>query len=85
MDTRINGKFIQLLRSFSPEELKDFKVWLNSPWANTNKALPRLLDKLKKYAPDFEHKLLTKERETNAKKNSKKYLKSSVGLYQTCY
>jgi len=62
MQTRINGKFIQLLRTFSPEELKDFELWLNSPWANTNKNLSQLLKKLKKYAPGYDHKLLTKER-----------------------
>ena len=73
MQTRINGKFIQLLRTFSPEELKDFDLWLKSPWANSNKALPRLLEKLKKYAPEFDNKLLTKERLFKQVMPSKKF------------
>ena len=73
MKDKISGKFIEILKTFSEEELKDFKIWLNSAWCNTNKNLPKLLEKLKKYHPDFDHKLLTKERLFKQVMPGKKY------------
>lgn len=54
-------KFLRILQSFSPAELKDFAAWLQSPWCNTNKNLLRLLDRLQKHHPDFEAANLDKE------------------------
>lgn len=56
------SKFIQLIKTFSEVELKDFDLWLQSPWGNSNKNLIKLLDKLKKYYPDFNNEKLTKEK-----------------------
>ncbi|MEM1118821.1 MAG: hypothetical protein AAGJ18_00145 [Bacteroidota bacterium] len=56
------SKFVQTLRTFSEAELKSFDKWLHSPWCNSNKNLPKLLEKLKKYYPDFAEEKLTKEK-----------------------
>lgn len=56
------SKLVQLLQTFSEEELKAFDAWLRSPWCNSNKNLPRLLEKLRKYHPDFDNERLTKEK-----------------------
>lgn len=55
-------KFIRLLKTFDPEEIKAFEGWLRSPWSNTNKNLIRLLVKLKKYYPEFTDRKLSKEK-----------------------
>ncbi len=55
-------KFFKLLQTFSTEELKAFGIWLRSPWCNTNKSLVRLLEKTRKYHPDYTQQSLTKER-----------------------
>lgn len=55
-------KFLRLLRTFDEAELKAFDAWLRSPWCNSNKNLPRLLERLKKYHPDFEKAKLDKEK-----------------------
>ena len=60
--TFFDTKFFQIIKTFSPTELKDFEYWLKSPWANSNKNLIRLLEKVKKYHPNFDNKKLTKEK-----------------------
>ena len=60
--TLFNTKFFQIIKTFSPTELKAFEYWLKSPWANSNKNLIRLLEKVIKYHPDFDNKKLTKEK-----------------------
>jgi len=55
-------KFFTILRTFSPEELKSFEIWLNSSWCNSNKNLSALLKHTKKYHPTFELKKLSKEK-----------------------
>lgn len=57
-----SSKFVRLLQTFDEAELKAFDTWLRSPWCNSNKALPKLLEKLKRYHPDFEGGKLTKEK-----------------------
>lgn len=56
------SKFVQTLKTFSNTELKSFEQWLNSPWCNSNKNLSKLVEKLKKYYPDFDNEKLTKEK-----------------------
>lgn len=56
------SKFVQALKTFSEEDLKSFDQWLRSPWFNTNKNVPKLFEKLKKYYPDFDDSKLTKEK-----------------------
>lgn len=62
MTNPFTSKFAQLLQTFNEEELKAFDAWLRSPWCNSNKNLPRLLAKLRKYHPDFDNDRLTKEK-----------------------
>ncbi len=54
------SKFVRILKTFSKEELKDFELWLKSPWANAHKVLVPLLQHLKPYYPNFKKRKLTK-------------------------
>ena len=60
--TLFSAKFFEILKTFSAAELKSFESWLQSPWCNTNKNLLTLLQKTKKYYPDFVNDRITKER-----------------------
>ena len=51
-----------MLRTFTSVEVKSFEQWLKSPWTNSNKNLVRLLEKVRKYHPEFDHPKLTKEK-----------------------
>lgn len=62
MSTIFASKFVQTIKTFSEDELKSFGHWLRSPWCNTNKNVPKLFDKLKKYYPAFDYPKLTKEK-----------------------
>ena len=62
MSSLFSSKFVRIVKTLSPEEWKSFELWLKSPWANSNKNLIRLLDKLKKYYPDFTDTKLSKEK-----------------------
>lgn len=61
MPALTSTKFLRLLQTFDESELKAFDAWLRSPWCNSNKNLPRLLDRLKKYHPYFDNPRLDKE------------------------
>ncbi len=56
-----SAKFIEVLRSFSPQEFKTFGVFLNSPYFNTEKLPVKLYDMLKRHYPEFASKSLSKE------------------------
>lgn len=58
----LNSKVIDLLKSFSGEELKKFSEFLNSPFLNKNKKALQLFNLLSKYHPEYESKNLTKEK-----------------------
>lgn len=62
MNSLFSSKFVRILKNLSPEEWKSFELWLKSPWANSNKNLVRLLDKLRKYYPEFSDSKCTKEK-----------------------
>ncbi len=47
------SKMARMLAFLTPEEFKSLGLWLQSPWANTNKKLVSLYDILQKYHPDF--------------------------------
>jgi hypothetical protein len=57
-----SAKFLRLLQTFGEEELKAFRLWLQSPWCNSNKNLNRLLDQLKAHHPHFAEAELSKEK-----------------------
>jgi hypothetical protein len=47
------SKAIDIIKTFSPEELKRFRDFIRSPFHNTNKNVIRLFEIIKKHAPDF--------------------------------
>ena len=56
-----NSKIIARLRILSEQEMKDFILFADSPYFNSNAALTRLLKYLQKYHPDLKGTKLTKE------------------------
>lgn len=62
MSNIFKSKFITLLKTFSKDDWKAFELWLHSPWCNSNKNLIKLLERLKKYYPQFEDERLTKQK-----------------------
>jgi hypothetical protein len=56
------SRSIQLLASFSKDELKGFADFINSPYFNNNQRVARLFDELKKHHPEFTSKGILKER-----------------------
>lgn len=57
-----SSKFVKLIKAWNEEEIKSFELWLRSPWCNSNKNLIRLMDRMKKYHPDFNDSKVTKEK-----------------------
>lgn len=62
MPSPFASKLTRLLQTFDEAELKAFERWLQSPWCNSNKNLPRLLACLKPYHPEFSNAKLSKEK-----------------------
>ena len=58
----VKTNFIDVIRTFSKEEMKRFSDFANSPYHNTGKAVMRLVELVKKYHPDFENRNFTKEK-----------------------
>lgn len=48
-----NSKLIQLLKTFSEEELTDFEKFLNSPLSNSRNYIVKYFQELKKHYPEF--------------------------------
>ncbi|MEO8665973.1 MAG: hypothetical protein ABI462_10790, partial [Ignavibacteria bacterium] len=57
-----NTKLVQLLKTFSPAEMKEFKDFVSSPVFNKNKKVIRLYENLKKFYPGFNNPKLTDEK-----------------------
>ncbi|MCB0727876.1 MAG: hypothetical protein KDD00_10455 [Ignavibacteriae bacterium] len=57
-----NSRLIQLLKSLSPSELREFKDFVNSPLYNKNKKIILLFDALRKFYPEFDHPDLSNEK-----------------------
>lgn len=55
-----NSKLIKRLRILSEQEMKDFILFADSPYFNSNAALTRLLKYLQKYHPELEGTKLSK-------------------------
>lgn len=55
------SKLITLLRTFSPEEHKEFRKFVRSPYFNTNENVVRLYEYLLKYAPGFDSPKLARK------------------------
>jgi hypothetical protein len=58
----IKAKAIELLRTFSGQEMKEFGLFICSPYFNRERVLIEFYEIVKKYHPSFESKVLTKER-----------------------
>lgn len=57
----LNSKVIDIIKSFSHDEMKRFGEFMNSPFHNKNKKATMLFDLLSKYHPDYDNENLTKE------------------------
>ncbi|MFZ1321864.1 MAG: hypothetical protein WAT71_09940 [Ignavibacteria bacterium] len=53
-----NSKLIQVLKTFSKKEIKQFREYTQSPFFNKNKNVIYLLEELRKFHPEFENKNL---------------------------
>ncbi|MEO6696112.1 MAG: hypothetical protein ABIY50_06175 [Ignavibacteria bacterium] len=56
-----NNRLIQLLKSLTPSEFKQFKEFVNSPFYNKNKNVISLFDYLKNFYPDFKNEKVNDE------------------------
>ncbi len=58
----LKSKFIDILKTFTPEELKHFRDFVHSPFHNSNKNVIKLYDIIRKYNPQFESPSIDKEK-----------------------
>ncbi len=58
----LNYRIIDILKTFSNEELKRFGEFLNSPYHNKNKKVKLLFEFMSIYHPGYDNKNLTKEK-----------------------
>ena len=58
----LKTNFIDVIRSFSKEEMKNFSDFADSPYHNSSKAVSRFIELVKKYYPDFDNRNFTKEK-----------------------
>jgi len=57
---------IQLLKTFSKSELKEFDKFVHSPFLNNRAEVAAFFDKIKKYYPSFDHPDFTKKNVYNS-------------------
>ena len=60
-DSFTRSNIIQLLRIFTPEEMKEFHKFIRSPFHNNRSDVVQYFEIIRKYYPDFDHKDLTKK------------------------
>lgn len=58
----LKSKFIDIIKTFSKEELKQFRDFLRSPFHNTNKNVIKVYELIKKCPPGFDTPVLEKEK-----------------------
>lgn len=58
----LKTNFIDVIRTFSKEEMKKFSDFANSPYHNSSKSVAKLAEQVKKYYPEFENRNFTKEK-----------------------
>lgn len=58
----LKTNFIDVIKSYSKEEMKRFYDFANSPYHNSSKSVSKLVELVKKYYPDFENRNFTKEK-----------------------
>ncbi|MCI0450102.1 MAG: hypothetical protein L0Y79_10040 [Chlorobi bacterium] len=57
-----NSSLVNILRKFTPKEMKEFREFINSPFFNKNKNVIKLYDIIKKAYPKLEDDKLNKEK-----------------------
>jgi hypothetical protein len=57
----VKSNLVELVRTFSPREIKEFGEYLVSPFFNKNEGIIKLYDYIRKYYPDFDEKKMEKE------------------------
>ncbi|MCB0722577.1 MAG: hypothetical protein KDC42_09750 [Ignavibacteriae bacterium] len=57
----LKSKALDIISTFSSNEIKDFREFLSSPFFNTNKTLIKFYDQIAKFYPDFSKEPLSKE------------------------
>lgn len=65
--------FIKILKTFTSKEMNDFEKFLNSPFHNNHSTLIKIFRELKKFYPQFEDTILTKEYLFNIVNKGKKF------------
>ncbi len=58
----LKSKFIDVLKTFSKDELKSFKDFVHSPYHNSNKNVIRFFEIIRKHHPEYSSPLLGKEK-----------------------
>lgn len=58
----LKSKFIDILKTFRPEELKKFRLFVTSPFHNKNMNAVKLFDLIRKFYPHFDAPLFEKEK-----------------------
>lgn len=58
----LKTNFIDVIKTFSKEEMRSFYDFVNSPYHNSSRSLIKLAEQVKKYYPDFENRNFTKEK-----------------------
>ena len=76
-----NYDFIKVLSKFSKKEMREFNKLLRSPLFNNHSTLLTLFSELRKYHPDFDSKILTKEYLFGIVNKGKKYNDSLFRKY----
>ena len=62
----IKSNLVELLRSFSLHEIKEFGEYVHSPFFNKNQSVMKLYDYIRKQYPEFRSEKLKKEFVFNA-------------------
>ncbi len=58
----LKSKFLDIVKTFSTEEFREFRNFVRSPFHNTNKNVIKITEILNKYFPDLENVNLQKEK-----------------------
>ncbi len=58
----LKSKFIDVIRTFSRDELKEFRDFVYSPFHNSNKNVIKIFELIRKYSPDYDSPLIDKEK-----------------------
>lgn len=77
----LDSKLIDLLRHLSKREFNRLELFFASPYFNRREELVRLLNHLKKYAPNFDHKDLSKQKSYAAVHPGEPYSEKKMGYY----